>query len=118
MVFPPPENQWHQHFNTGTQPARYLATSVGSIRYPLTARKRRSTGTTTPGAKIAVATSTKEGGDQIDYDDQDPRIHPMFMAEMRKNGAKAHMDKYFEDDGTPKQRSEEQKAADRAASRD
>jgi quercetin dioxygenase-like cupin family protein len=102
MVFPPVENQWHQHFNTGTKPARYLATSVGSIRYPLTARKRRSTGTTSEGAKIAVATSTKEGGDQIDYEDQDPRIHPMFLEEMRKNGAVSKMDKYFAADGTPK----------------
>lgn len=102
MVFPPVENQWHQHFNTGTKPARYLATSVGSIRYPLTARKRRSTGTTSEGAKIAVGTSTKEGGDQIDYDDQDPRIHPMFLEEMRKNGAVSKMDKYFAADGTPK----------------
>jgi quercetin dioxygenase-like cupin family protein len=102
MVFPPVENQWHQHFNTGTKPARYLATSVGSIRYPLTARKRRSTGTTSEGAKIAVATSTREGGDQIDYEDQDPRIHPMFLEEMRKHGAVSKMGKYFADDGTPK----------------
>lgn len=102
MVFPPVENQWHQHFNTGTKPARYLATSVGSIRYPLTARKRRSTGTTSEGAKIAVGTSTREGGDQIDYEDQDPRIHPMFLEEMRKHGAVSKMDKYFAEDGTVK----------------
>ena len=101
MVFPPVEGQWHQHFNTGTKPARYLATSIGSIRYPLTSRKRRSTGTTSD-AKIAVATSAKEGGDQIEYEDQDPRIHPMFVEEMRKNGAVAKMDKYFADDGTLK----------------
>ncbi len=104
MVFPPVENQWHQHFNTGTKPARYLATSVGSIRYPLTARKRRSTGTTSEGAKIAVGTSTREGGDQIDYEDQDPRIHPMFLEEMRKHGAVSKMDKYFAEDGTAKLR--------------
>ena len=102
MVFPPVERQWHQHFNTGTNPARYLATSIGSIRYPLTARKRRSTGTTTEGAKIAVATSAKEGGDQIEYEDQDPRIHPIFIEELRRNGGVPKMDKYFADDGTPK----------------
>jgi quercetin dioxygenase-like cupin family protein len=102
MVFPPVEKQWHQHFNTGTKPTRYLATSMGSIRYPLTARKRRSTGSTTKGAKIAVATSVKEGGDQIEYEDQDRRIHLMFMEEMRKNGAASKMQKYFADDGTSK----------------
>jgi quercetin dioxygenase-like cupin family protein len=102
MVFPPAEKQWHQHFNTGTRPARYLATGVGSIRYPMTAIKRRSSGTTTAGANIGVSTSVKLGGDQIEYEDQDPRIHPMFIAEMRKNGATPKMDKYFADDGTPK----------------
>jgi quercetin dioxygenase-like cupin family protein len=101
MVFPPPERQWHQHFNTGLRPARYLATSVGSIRYPLTARKRRSTGAA-KGAKIAVATSVKEGGDQIEYEDQDPRIHRIFVEEMRKNGATPKMSKYFTDDGAPR----------------
>ena len=101
MVFPPPEGQWHQHFNTGTNPTRYLATSVGSIRYPLTARKRRSTGTTKD-AKIAVATSAKKGGDQIEYEDQDPRIHPLWIEEMRRNGAGPKMQKYFADDGRPK----------------
>jgi quercetin dioxygenase-like cupin family protein len=104
MVFPPVEGQWHQHFNTSSKPARYLATSLGSIRYPLTARKRRSTGTTAD-AKIAVATSSKEGGDQIEYEDQDPRIHPMFMEEIRKNGFHVNMDKYFNADGTAKKRS-------------
>lgn len=102
MVFPPVEGQWHQHFNTGAKPTRYLATSIGSIRYPLTARKRRSTGTTTDGAKIAVATSVKEGGDQIDYEDQDSRIHPMFVEECRRNGGMPRMEDYFHDDGRPK----------------
>ena len=102
FVFPPVEGQWHQHFNTGTAPTRYLATSVGSIRYPLTARKRRSTGTETKGGKIAVATSVKEGGDQVEYEDQDPRIHRMFIDEVKRNGAVSRMDKYFNEDCTPK----------------
>jgi len=42
VVFPPAEKQWHQHFNTSDRPARYLATGVGSLRYPLTAIKRPS----------------------------------------------------------------------------
>ena len=28
----------------------------------------------------------KDGGDQIEYEDQDPRIHPEWLAEMKKNG--------------------------------
>jgi quercetin dioxygenase-like cupin family protein len=95
VVFPPAERQLHQHFNTSNRPARYLATGVGSLRYPLTAVKRRSSGTTGTGAKSAVSTSIKEGGDQIEYEDQDSRIHPMWLEEMRKNGAEPKMDKYF-----------------------
>jgi gentisate 1,2-dioxygenase len=95
VVFPPVEKQWHQHFNTSSRPARYIATGVGGIRYPLLAVKRRAAGTTEPGAKAAAATSVKEGGDQIEYEDQDPRIHPMWLKEMAKNGATPMMEKYF-----------------------
>ena len=33
-VFPPLDDQFHQHFVTSNEPSRYLATSVGSFRYP------------------------------------------------------------------------------------
>ena len=36
--------------------------------------------------KAATKTSIKEGGDQIEYEDQDPRIHQMWLAEMKKAG--------------------------------
>jgi hypothetical protein len=42
-----------------------------------------------------VSTSIKEGGDQIEYEDQDPRIHPLWLEEMRKNGAEPKMGKFF-----------------------
>jgi hypothetical protein len=95
VVIPPADRQFHQHFNTSSQPARYLATGVGSLRYPFTAAKRRASGTTASGIKGAVSTSIKEGGDQIEYEDQDPRIHRLWLEEMLKNGAEPKMDKYF-----------------------
>src|SRR6185295_14237883 len=95
MVFPPSEKQWHQHFNTCDRPARYFATGVGSLRYPLTAIKRRSSGTLSPTSKSAVSLSVKLGGDQIEFEDQDPRIHPLWLEEMRKNGGTPRMDKWF-----------------------
>jgi len=96
VVFPPADKQLHQHFNTSNRPARYLATNVGGIRYPLTAAARRSGGGDGL-KKQAVSLSIKEGGDQIEYEDQDPRIHPLWLEEMRKNGGTVDpkMEKYF-----------------------
>ena len=94
IVFPPANQQFHQHFNTGPYPARYLATGVGGLRYPLTSAVRRAhIGAT--GQRGAASTSIKEGGDQIEFEDQDPRIHPMWLAEMKQNGAVPRMEKYF-----------------------
>jgi len=97
VVFPPADQQFHQHFNTSTSPARYLATGVGGLRYPLTTANRRSLMGLKPGEKGAVSTSIKEGGDQIDYEDQDPRIHAMWLEEMRKNGVVPRMETFIRD---------------------
>jgi hypothetical protein len=57
--------------------------------------QRRSLLGVKPGEKGAVSTSIKEGGDQIEYEDQDPRIHRIWLEEMRKNGVEPKMDKFF-----------------------
>jgi mannose-6-phosphate isomerase-like protein (cupin superfamily) len=94
LVFPPADQQFHQHFNTGPYPSRYLATGVGGLRYPLTAPNRRAhVGVT--GKRGAASTSIKEGGDQIEYEDQDPRIHAMWLSDMKRNGAVPIMERYF-----------------------
>ena len=91
IVFPPADQQFHQHFTTSAKPARYLATGFGSLRYPFTLARRKEV----LGEKIALATSTKEGGDQIEYADQDPRIHAMWLKEIAKYGLTSKMDRYF-----------------------
>jgi mannose-6-phosphate isomerase-like protein (cupin superfamily)/uncharacterized RmlC-like cupin family protein len=84
MVFAPPEMMYHQHFNSGPEPARYLAIALGGIRYPfLNSRKKQLLG---------VDVSAKDGGGQIEYEDQDPRVHPLFLAELAKHGAMSTMD--------------------------
>ena len=95
VVFPPCDQQFHQHFTTGNSPARYLATAVGSLRHPFTLDQRRSLMGVKPGEKGAVSTSVKEGGGQIEYEDQDPRIHSMWLEELRKNGVTPRMEKFF-----------------------
>jgi len=83
-VFAPPDRMFHQHFNTGAHPARYLATAFGSLRYPFTESKRRALMSAGEG-QGAVATSVKLGGDQIEFEDQSPRIHALYLEELAKN---------------------------------
>lgn len=91
VVFPPADQQFHQHFTTSTTPARYLAMGFGSLRYPFTSARRAEI----LGERVAFSTSTKEGGDQIEYADQDPRIHPLYLEALRKRGIPSKMDRFF-----------------------
>ena len=93
-----------QHFNASKQPARYLATGVGGLRYPLTMTQRRSLLGVKPGEKGAVSTSIKDGGDQIEYEDQDPRIHRIWLEEMKSNNVEPRMQKFLasRDPATPR----------------
>jgi mannose-6-phosphate isomerase-like protein (cupin superfamily) len=85
VVFPPLDMQFHQHFVTSNSPSRYVATGFGSFRYPVTEQNRRIT-VGDPGQKQQSSRSVKDGGNQIEYEDQDPRIHQIWLEEMRKNG--------------------------------
>jgi mannose-6-phosphate isomerase-like protein (cupin superfamily) len=89
FVFAPPDGMFHQHFNTGLEPARYLAISLGSHRYPVLDRKVRR--------KSAPEASVKDGGIQIDYGDQDPRIHQIWLEELQRSGVPSRMGKYFDE---------------------
>ena len=84
-VFAPPDQMFHQHFNASAVPARYLATAYGSLRYPFTESKRKS-------LFGGVSTSVKQGGGQIEYADQSPRVHELFRKETAKNGVTVKMD--------------------------
>ena len=86
VMFPPRAGQFHQHFVTSESASRYVATGWGNMRYPLTEMKRRTNFGRKPGEKPAVSRSVKDGGDQIEYEDQDPRIHAIWLEEMRKKG--------------------------------
>ena len=58
-VFVPPTNWWHQHFNTGSDPVLYVPTTWGL-------------GRRMPNGDLASLVSLRDGGDQIDYDLEDP----------------------------------------------
>ena len=78
MIVPP--NMWfHQHFNTGTTPARYLAFKheVVSIR--------NEQGV--PKAWI----SKRIGGDQIDYADESPVVRQLFADALSRHNMAPNM---------------------------
>jgi quercetin dioxygenase-like cupin family protein len=86
-VFPPIENQFHQHFATSNVPSRYVATGYGGMRYPFSEMMRGSLfGNSGNDLDGRGSISVKDGGDQIEYEDQDPRIHAIWTEEMRKRG--------------------------------
>ena len=90
IMYSPPFWMFHQHFNTCAQPARYLACNIGSRRYPLVAIRRSS-------AQGGGATSIRDGGRQIEYADQDPRIHRRWLQEIAANGVPSLMGDIFDE---------------------
>ena len=79
MIVPP--NMWfHQHFNTGKTPARYLAFKHEVVSV------RNAQGV--PKAWI----SRRIGGDQIDYADESTLVRDMFSKELSINGLTPKMD--------------------------
>jgi quercetin dioxygenase-like cupin family protein len=81
-VVVPPDYWFHQHFNTGPTPARYLALRWGSQKFR---RPWRSKG-------YGVDESVKTGGDQIEYQDEDPGIRQLFERELANQGVTCRMD--------------------------
>jgi mannose-6-phosphate isomerase-like protein (cupin superfamily) len=82
-VFSPPTGWFHQHFNTGKEPALQLAFRNGSRIYPFGVRKAAT--------REGVFTPVDEGGTQIEYDKEDPEILRMFEAALAAKGIKADM---------------------------
>jgi hypothetical protein len=89
VVFAPPDQMFHQHFNTAPDPARYLAVAFGGLRYPFTQAKRD--------VFTGMDVKVEDGGCQIEYEDQDPRIHRIFLEELAKNGVKSRMGKFIDE---------------------
>ena len=83
MIVPP--NMWfHQHFNTGTTPARYLAFKAEGVSI------RNAQGV--PRAWI----SRRIGGHQVDYADESPQVRQTFAEALVKVGLKPRMDEAYQ----------------------
>lgn len=84
-VFSPPTGWFHQHLNTGKEPARQLAFrfSSQSGKYPLGIAQALN--------REGVVTSVREGGTLIEYEDEDPQIRRDYEAELKKDGIPMQM---------------------------
>ncbi len=85
--FVPPDQWFHQHFNTGKEPARYMALRWGSQKYPV--------GGIFGGSKTSLAdVSLKDGGYQVEYEDEDPEVRRLFEQECAKEGVEVKMPRF------------------------
>ena len=82
----PPTNWFHQHFNGGTEPARYLALRWGSQKHGF------SLGSAGEGE---ADVSVKLGGAQIEYEDEDPIVHDMFAETLARAGGESQMGEFI-----------------------
>lgn len=71
-----PDPWYHQHFNLSEGPSRYLAVHFGSQKYPGLVWVDH----------WKVQVSTSEGGEQVEYRDEDPYIMELYTAELAKRG--------------------------------
>ncbi|MDP2620542.1 MAG: hypothetical protein Q8P46_10265 [Hyphomicrobiales bacterium] len=89
VVFAPPDGMFHQHFNTSPYKARYLATALGGLRYPTTQEKKD--------IFMGMDVNIRDGGAQIEYEDQDPRIHGIYLEELHKHGVESKMSEFIDE---------------------
>ncbi|HEY7168207.1 MAG TPA: cupin domain-containing protein [Candidatus Binatia bacterium] len=82
-VFSPPTNWFHQHFNTGPEPALQLALRCGSHKFPL--------GIRVAAIRAGVYTSVTQGGTLIEYSDEDPEIRRAYQRELARKGIRPDM---------------------------
>jgi oxalate decarboxylase/phosphoglucose isomerase-like protein (cupin superfamily) len=83
-VFSPPDEWFHQHFNTSAEPARQLAFRYGSRRHFVEFHDRKK-------GKGGPYRDIKRGGTMVEYVDEDPEIRQLFEAECRAVGTEITM---------------------------
>ena len=80
---------YHQHFNASKEPARYLAIALGGLRYPTLAEKRA--------VFMGMDVNVRDGGAQIEYEDQSPRIHKIYLEALGITGAESRMAEFIDE---------------------
>jgi hypothetical protein len=63
--------------------------NLGNRRFPFTGERKKQA--------AAFGISFKEGGRQIEYEDQDPYIHKLYLEELAKHGGACRMNDYMDE---------------------
>ena len=79
LVVVPNDDTFHQHFNSGTKRARYMALRSGGGGY------------NAPNAGQSADVSIKEGGIQVEYEDEAREIHQIFEKQLAEKGVTCNM---------------------------
>ncbi|MDP2730802.1 MAG: cupin domain-containing protein [Dehalococcoidales bacterium] len=77
-IYVPPTEWFHQHFNTGKEPARQLRVTGGGLGIELPTVTGRRSGEGGPGIR--------QGGTVIGHEDEDPQIRRDFQEALKQNG--------------------------------
>jgi mannose-6-phosphate isomerase-like protein (cupin superfamily) len=86
-VYSPGDGWFHQHFNTGKEPARHIAFRTGGTKYRVSLRDA--------GARDdATVTDIKKGGALIEHEDEDPAVHAQFEGALAQAGVRCAMGAY------------------------
>lgn len=83
-VYSPGDGWFHQHFNTGLEPARHIAFRTGGTKYKLRQSRQEN----------ATVVDIKKGGTLIEHEDEDPGVHQQFEAALAEEKVKCAMGAY------------------------
>ncbi len=81
-ILSPAEGMYHQHFNGGATPARYLALRLGGNPEHITGRS----------SEQEAEWWGERAVNQIEYQDEDPEIRREYEAEIAKHGLKLELE--------------------------
>jgi hypothetical protein len=81
-ILSPAEGMYHQHFNSGATPARYLALRLGGNPEHITGRN----------SEQEADWWAERAVNQIEYQDEDPEIRREYEAEIARHGLKLQLE--------------------------
>ena len=84
-IYAPPDGWFHQHMSTGAEPARHWAIHGEPLSFSSVSESRRNN------EERGTYISVREGGELIEYEDEDPEVRREWEARCRAQGVESTM---------------------------